>query len=70
MKVAESVTTGDRVRALLSLGSWALLIGVLALRQWRHWRGRRPAYLALAGALGILLVIALYAARAMLGAGG
>jgi ABC-type uncharacterized transport system permease subunit len=70
MKVAESVTTGDRVRALLSLGSWALLLGVLALRQWRHWRGRRPAYLALAGVLGILLVIVLYAARAMLGAGG
>jgi ABC-type uncharacterized transport system permease subunit len=70
MKLTEHVSAGDRVRALLSIGSWLLLLGVLVLRQWRGWAGRRPAYLALAGALGILVVIALYVARAMLGAGG
>lgn len=70
MKLAGSVSTGDRVRALLALGSWLLLLGVLVLRQWRGWRGRRPATVALLGALGLLLVIALYVARAMLGASG
>jgi ABC-type uncharacterized transport system permease subunit len=70
MKLAESISTGDRVRALLSIGTWLLLLAVLFLRQWRGWRGRRPAFATLAGALGILLVIALYVARAMLGANG
>ena len=70
MKHAEHVSAGDRIRALLSIGSWLLLLGVLLLRQLASWRGRRPAYAVLAGALGILLVIVLYAARAMLGVGG
>ena len=70
MKHAEHVSAGDRIRALLSIGSWLLLLGVLLLRQFASWRGRRPAYAVLAGALGILLVIVLYAARAMLGVGG
>ena len=63
----DAVTTGDRVRAALSIGSWLLLLVVLGLRQFVSWRGRRPAYAALGGALGILLVIALYIARAMFG---
>jgi ABC-type uncharacterized transport system permease subunit len=70
IKHAETVSTGDRIRALLSMGSWLVLLAVLLLRQFRSWRGRRPAYAALAGALGILLVIVLYVARAMLGVGG
>jgi ABC-type uncharacterized transport system permease subunit len=64
-----AVTTGDQVRALLSIGSWLLLLVVLGLRQFARWRGRRPAYAALAGSLGILVVIALYIARAMFGRG-
>jgi ABC-type uncharacterized transport system permease subunit len=69
-QLADSVSTGSRVRAVFSLGSWLLLLGVLVLRQWRGWRGRRPAYAALLGVLGILLVIVLYVARAVLGANG
>jgi ABC-type uncharacterized transport system permease subunit len=67
---AESVTTGGQVRAALSVGSWLLLLAVLFLRQLRGWRGRRPAYAVLAGALGVLLVIVLYIARAAFGVGG
>jgi ABC-type uncharacterized transport system permease subunit len=69
-KLAGSISTGDRIRALFAVLSWLLLLAVWVLRQWRGWHGRRPATLALLGALGLLLVIALYAARAMLGAGG
>jgi len=70
LKHAEAVTAGDRIRAALSVGSWLLLLAVLLLRQFKDWRGRRAAYAALAGALGLLVVIALYAGRAMLGMGG
>ena len=70
VKHAETVSAGGRIRALLSISSWLLLLVVLLLRQFRGWRGRRAAYAALAGALGILLVIALYVGRAMLGVGG
>jgi ABC-type uncharacterized transport system permease subunit len=66
---AEAVSTGERIRAVLAIGSWLVLLVVLLLRQLRSWRGRRPAYAALVGALGILLVIILYVARAMLGVG-
>ncbi|MBN2576246.1 MAG: cytochrome c biogenesis protein CcsA [Deltaproteobacteria bacterium] len=66
----ETVSAGERVRAVLSIASWLLLLAVLLLRQLRGWRGRRPAYAALGGAVGILLVIALYVARALLGDGG
>ena len=69
IKHAEVVTAGDRVRAMLSIGSWLVLLAVLLLRQFSSWRGRRPAYVALAGALGILLVIMLYVGRAMFGVG-
>ena len=68
-KHVAAVTTGDHVRAGLAVGSWLLLLAVLGLRQFASWRGRRPAYAALGGALGIFLVIALYIARAVLGMG-
>jgi ABC-type uncharacterized transport system permease subunit len=42
---------------------------VLVVRQFASWRGRRPAYATLGGALGIFIVIALYIARALLGDG-
>ncbi len=69
IKHAELVGTGERIRVALSIGSWLVLLAVLLLRQLHSWRGRRPAYAALLGALGILLVIVLYIARAMLGVG-
>jgi ABC-type uncharacterized transport system permease subunit len=69
IKHTELVTAGDRVRAALSIASWLALLVVLGLRQVAHWRGRKPAYAALAGALGIFLVIVLYIARAMFGVG-
>ncbi len=63
------ITVGEKFRAGLSGASWLLLLAVLVLRQVASWRGRRPAYATLGGALGILVVIALYVARALLGDG-
>ena len=65
----EVITVGDTFRAVLSGGSWLVLMAVLVLRQTSGWRGRRPAYATLAGALGIFIVIALYVVRALLGDG-
>jgi ABC-type uncharacterized transport system permease subunit len=69
IQLAETVGTGERVRAGLAIGSWLVLLAVLLLRQLRGWRGRRPAFAVLAGAVGVLLVIVLYVARAMFGVG-
>jgi ABC-type uncharacterized transport system permease subunit len=66
----ENVSTSDYLRALLAVSSWLLLVAVLLLRQWRDWRGRRPAALVLLGASGILAVIASYVVRAMFGGHG
>ena len=66
---AEVITTGEKFRAAFSSASWLLLLAVLVLRQVASWRGRRPAYVTLAGAFGILVVIALYVARALSGEG-
>jgi ABC-type uncharacterized transport system permease subunit len=68
-KYAEVITAGDRFRAGLSGASWLVLTAVLVLRQVASWRGRRPAYATLGGALGIFVVIALYVARALMGDG-
>ena len=69
IKHAEVITMGERFRAGLSGASWLVLMAVLVFRQVASWRGRRPAYATLAGALGIFLVIALYVARAIAGEG-
>jgi ABC-type uncharacterized transport system permease subunit len=69
IKHAEVITVGEKFRAALSGASWLLLMAVLVLRHAASWRGRRPAYATLGGALGILVVIALYVARALLGDG-
>jgi len=66
---AAVITLGEKLRAGLSGASWLLLALVLALRLLAGWRGRRPAYATLAGALGILLVIVLYVVRALIGEG-
>jgi ABC-type uncharacterized transport system permease subunit len=47
-------------RAALAYATWLVVAGVLALRRLAGWRGRRAAYGAIAGALCILLVVALY----------
>jgi ABC-type uncharacterized transport system permease subunit len=65
----EVVTLGDRLRAVLSIASWLLLLSVLVLRQLARRRGRLPAVATLIGSLGILTVIALYVGRALLGGG-
>ena len=44
-------------------------MAVMIMRQFASWRGRRPAYATLGGALGIFIVIALYIVRALLGEG-
>lgn len=69
IKQAEVVTSGDRIRAALSVVSWLLLLVVLALRQFARWRGRRPALATLVGAIGIFAIIALYVGRALMGDG-
>ncbi|HEX7508974.1 MAG TPA: cytochrome c biogenesis protein CcsA [Polyangia bacterium] len=69
IKHAEVITVGEKFRAALSGTSWLLLMAVLIMRQFASWRGRRPAYATLGGALGIFVVIALYIARALLGEG-
>jgi len=65
----QRITPGGEVRAILSTASWLLLLGVLVLRQTASWRGRRPAYATLGGAIGIFVVIALYVVRALLAEG-
>jgi ABC-type uncharacterized transport system permease subunit len=65
----ELITVGDTFRAALSGASWLVLLAVLVLRQAASWRGRRPAYATLAGALGVFIVIALYIVRALIGDG-
>lgn len=69
IKHAEVITFGEAFRAALSGASWLVLMAVLILRHTASLRGRRPAYATLAGALGILIVIALYVVRALLGDG-
>jgi ABC-type uncharacterized transport system permease subunit len=69
IKRVDVVTTGDELRAAVSVASWLLLLAVLGLRQFARWRGRRPAVATLIGAIAIFAVIALYVGRALLGGG-
>jgi ABC-type uncharacterized transport system permease subunit len=66
---AAVVSPGEALRASFSYASWLLVVGVLVLRQAGRWRGRRPAYATLGGALCILVVICLYVGRALWGGG-
>lgn len=52
------------LRALLSFLTWAVVGGVLVTRATLGWRGRRSAYGTLAGVTCVVLVIAVYVARA------
>jgi ABC-type uncharacterized transport system permease subunit len=69
IKRADVVTWGEQLRAGLSVTSWLMLLAVLGLRQFGSWRGRRPAVVTLLGALAILVILASYVGRALLGGG-
>lgn len=62
------ISRGQWVQALLAYATWALIATVLLLRSTLGWRGRRPAYGAVFGAACVILVLAIYVARASFGA--
>jgi len=51
------------LRAVLAYGTWLLVAAVLVLRVLAGWRGRRAAYGTIAGAVCVLLIIAIYVVR-------
>jgi ABC-type uncharacterized transport system permease subunit len=65
VKQMGAMTSGDHLRAILSGVAWGLLVIALVLRQALDWRGRRSAYLTVAGTLGVLVVVVLYILRAL-----
>jgi ABC-type uncharacterized transport system permease subunit len=69
---ASRVEYGDPAeiaRAVLAYTTWAVVAAVLLFRKIAGWRGRRAAYGAIAGALLILLVVALYVLTPSVGGG-
>ena len=65
----EAGGAGEIARAALSYASWALIGGVLLLRAAAGWRGRRAAYGTILGFGLTVLVMLLYLARSVMGAG-
>jgi len=59
----ETLEGAALARTLLGFVTWIVLAGVLLLRRLMGMRGRRAAYGTLAGVLGVLLVILVYAVR-------
>jgi ABC-type uncharacterized transport system permease subunit len=59
----ESLQGAALARTLLGVATWLLLAVVLLLRRLAGMRGRRAAYGTLAGVIGVLLVILVYAVR-------
>jgi ABC-type uncharacterized transport system permease subunit len=63
-------TSGATVlRSLLAVAAWVLLAAVLLLRRAVGWTGRRAAWGTIAGAVCMLLVMAVYALRPVVGSG-
>jgi ABC-type uncharacterized transport system permease subunit len=63
---AERVESGSAVevwRSLFGYATWALFAGVLLLRAWRGWRGKRAAYGTIAGFAFALVVLVIYLVR-------
>lgn len=63
---AERVESGSSVelwRSLFGYATWALFAGVLLLRAWRGWRGKRAAYGTIAGFAFALVVLVIYLVR-------
>jgi len=56
-------TFTEVLRAVLAYGTWLLVAAVLVMRVLAGWRGRRAAYGTIAGAVCVLLIIALYVVR-------
>ena len=63
---AERVESGSPAevwRSLFGYATWALFAGVLLLRAWRGWRGKRAAYGTIAGFAFALVVLVIYLVR-------
>ncbi len=63
---AERVESGSAVdiaRSLFGYATWALFAGVLLLRAWRGWRGKRAAYGTIAGFAFAFVVLVIYLVR-------
>ncbi|MBM4373561.1 MAG: cytochrome c biogenesis protein CcsA [Deltaproteobacteria bacterium] len=69
-KTLESGTAQEILRNVLSYATWGLFAVVLGLRVVGGWRGRRAAYGTVAGFACVLVVLALYLVRPLLGDGG
>jgi ABC-type uncharacterized transport system permease subunit len=65
----QSGGSAEVLRSALAYSTWLLVAGVLVLRALAGWRGRRAAYGTIAGAVCVLLVIALYVVRPNIGVG-
>ena len=59
----EMGSPADAARALFAFGTWILFAGVLILRAAFGWRGRRAAYLTIAGFLSAVAVLVVYLVR-------
>ncbi len=59
----------DVLRNVLSYATWLLFGAVLLLRVVAGWRGRRAAYGTVAGFACVLVVLAMYVARPLIGHG-
>ncbi len=63
---AERVESGsvvDVTRSLFGYATWMLFAGVLLLRAWRGWRGKRAAYGTIAGFAFAFVVLVIYLVR-------
>ncbi len=63
----ESGSPAEAARALFAYGTWVLFAGVLILRAALGWRGRRAAYLTIAGFLSAVAVLVVYLVRGPMG---
>lgn len=69
-KTFENGSAQEVLRNVLSYATWLLFASVLGLRVVGGWRGRRAAYGTVAGFACVLMVLALYVVRPLLGQGG
>jgi ABC-type uncharacterized transport system permease subunit len=63
---AERVESGSAAevwRSLFGYATWLLFAGVLLLRAWRGWRGKRAAYGTIAGFAFAVVVLVIYLVR-------
>ena len=65
--VTQRASGFDRVEYPLSLITWIAFAVLIVARTVRGWRGRRAAFVTIAGFLAAVLVLAIYLARRALG---